>query len=205
MTPSPLPTPIPIPVPTSSTWNSLEIAKLIASFLTPLLILLLGILVTRLSEQFKTTLWANQKVIEKRIAIYDKMAPLLNDLYCYYCFVGSWKELTPPDLIVIKRTLDKQVYVYAALFSDEFRESYFRFIHLCFETYSGPGYDAKLRTYITGQTQAQDRRRASPAGWDDTWDQMFSVHSETVPIEMIKEAYNALMASFSKELGIGLA
>lgn len=196
------PTPVPPSISAFSPWNSLEVAKLIVSFMTPLLILLLGILVTRLSEQFKAALWANQKVIEKRIVVYDKTAPLLNDLFCYFYIVGNWKEQTPPEVLAKKRALDKEVYVYTALFSDEFRKSYFQFIHLCFVTYTGPGQDAKLRTYITGQSY--DRRAASVDEWKATWDSMFSDYTEVPGKEAVREAYEALMASFSRELGVGL-
>jgi hypothetical protein len=66
--------------------------------------------VARLTERFKVTLWTNQKVIEKRIDVYDKLAPMLNDLYCYFYYVGNWKELTPIRIIETKRKLDKTFY-----------------------------------------------------------------------------------------------
>ena len=146
-----------------SVWNSLEIAKLAASLLTPLFLLFVGIWVSRLTERFKVTLWANQKVIEKRIDVYDKIAPMLNDLYCYFSYIGNWKEITPIQIIDIKRNLDKTFYIYAALFSPEFQKLYFTFIHLCFETYVGAGKNAKLRTYIANQFE--NRIKASQSKW----------------------------------------
>ena len=183
-------------------WTSLEIVKLAVSLLTPVALLLLGIWVTRLAEQFKAVLWANQKVIEKRISIYDEMAPLLNDLYCYFTFVGHWKELTPPEVVAIKRKLDKNIYINAPLFSADFRTAHFGFIHRCFETYVGPGLDAKLRTPIS--TQDGDRPRAAPGGWKDSWDSMFSDLTEWSSRVEIEEAYANLMSCFASELGIGL-
>ena len=112
---------------TQQAWTSLEIVKLAVSLLTPMFILLFGIWVSRLAEQFKAALWANQKVIEKRIAVYDELAPLLNDLYCYFNFFGNWKELRPPDVVALKRTLDKRVHIYAPLFSAEFLRLYYVF------------------------------------------------------------------------------
>jgi hypothetical protein len=185
-----------------SVWNSLEIAKLVASLLTPLLLLFIGIWVSRLTERFKVTLWANQKVIEKRIDVYDEIAPMLNDLYCYFSYVGNWKELTPIQIIDIKRKLDKTFYIYAALFSPEFQKLYFTFIHLCFETYVGAGKNAKLRTYIANQFE--NRKKVSQTKWEDSWDELFSEPREVTPTEEIKSGYKALMARFSKELGVGI-
>lgn len=187
---------------TKPVWNSLEIVKLIVSLLTPLVILLVGIWVTRLAERFKAILWSNQKVIEKRIVIYDELAPLLNDLYCYFVFVGNWKELRPPQVLEMKRTLDKKVHVYAALFSPSFLKLYNSFIEVCFETFVGPGLDARLRTLITSSNG--DRRQALATQWDKDWDDMFSNSEDVTPKSDVKDAYQDLMSRFSSELGIGL-
>jgi hypothetical protein len=188
--------------PSQPIWNSLEIVKLLASLLTPILLLLISIWVARLTERFKVALWTNQKVIEKRIDVYDKLAPMLNDLYCYFCYVGNWKEFTPIQIIEIKRKLDKTFYIYNALFSSEFSRLYFYFIHLCFETYTGPGKNAKLRTFIAGQVE--NRKNIPTIKWDDAWDEMFSESREVTRTEKIQEGYDALMACFAKELGIGI-
>ena len=36
---------------------------------------------------------------------------------CYLTFVGRWKQLTPPDVIALKRDLDRFFYPVAPLFS----------------------------------------------------------------------------------------
>jgi len=189
-------------VQTQQVWTSLEIVKLCVSLLTPVMVLLLGIWITRLAEQFKAVLWANQKVVEKRIGVYDELAPLLNDLYCYYEFVGNWKEFTPTQVIEIKRKLDKKLYINAPLFSPGFQQLYNSFIHHCFETYVGLGLNAKLRTPISSQDG--DRRVATQAGWDSSWDMMFSNPARCPTKAEIRDAYNDLMSRFSSELGIGL-
>jgi hypothetical protein len=105
----------------SEPWNSLEIAKLAVSVLTPLIVLCIGIWVNRLIQRMQSLKWANQKIIEKRIAVYDELVPLLNDIYCYYEFVGNWKELTPIQILELKRKLDKKVYIYAPCFLSNLR------------------------------------------------------------------------------------
>jgi hypothetical protein len=121
----------------ASTWNSLEVAKLLVSALTPVAVVSLGLWVNRLSRRLEASQWANQAIVEWRMKIYDELASRLNDLLCYFTFVGNWKELTPPEIVNIKRVLDKRVYTVAPLFSDEFRNRYDALINSCFETYVG--------------------------------------------------------------------
>lgn len=182
-----------------SSWNSLEVVKLAVGLITPIIIVAFGIWVTRLAEQFKASIWANQKVIEKRIAIYDELAPLLNDLFCYYYFVGNWKELSPKHVLDIKRRLDKRVYTYASMFSKDFKELYDGLINLCFEHYTGSGRDAKLRTSIGWNGE---RKTALADVWDDRWDEMFCKDVDKNHAEEIKDAYELLMSRFASELGI---
>ena len=101
-------------------WNSLEVAKLAASATTPLLVLYIGLLIQRAVRRIEAVQWANRKVVEKRLEIYDQIAPILNDLLCYFAYVGNWKELSPPQMVSAKRMLDKQVHLAAPLFSRGF-------------------------------------------------------------------------------------
>lgn len=101
----------------ASPWNSLEIAKLLAGLLTPTAIAVLGIYIHRVTKRFEYLQWRNQKLIERRLAIYDDLAPQLNDLRCYFTYVGSWKELDPPAVVALKRTIDKKIHLAAPLFS----------------------------------------------------------------------------------------
>jgi len=167
--------------------------------LTPVLILVFGIWVTQIVERFKASIWANQKVVEKRIEIYDELAPLLNDIYCYFYFVGNWKELSPRQVIDIKRTVDKKVFVYSPLFSPQFLDVYQEFIRLTFEHYVGAGLDARLRT---SADRYDDRRSSFPGQWDSSWDRMFSAPGEQSDQDAVRKAYEKLMATFSSELGI---
>jgi hypothetical protein len=184
-------------------WSSLEIAKLLVAGLTPLFILVLGIWVNRIAKRVEAAQWANQKLIEKRIAIYDQLAPQLNDLYCYYMCVGNWKELIPTNVVDIKRKLDKTVYVYSYLFSPQFRELYNELIGLCFTTFTGQGHNAKLRTPID-HPAGGDRRKSSSIPWQSEWDELFSNEKECAPLTEIQTAYLNLMSCFSEELGVGI-
>jgi hypothetical protein len=178
----------------NSPWNSLEIAKLAVSLFSALIFLYLGLRVNRAAQQLEASQWINQKIIEKRLALYDQIAPLLNDLYCFYVRVGGWKEVTPPQVIEIKHRLDRLVSVNSPLFSNNFRRAYDQFMLLCFDMLVAENRDAQLRTLT-------DQRTALP-GWREEWQPMFSEPSSCPPPYQVLAAYEELMARFAKELGI---
>src|SRR5436190_72718 len=97
----------------ATTWSSLEIVKLLVSVVTPLVVAVVGIYLSRVAKRFEHLQWRNQRLIEKRIVIYDDLAPHFNDLLCYFTFVGCWKELLPSDVVALKRTVDKKIYLAA--------------------------------------------------------------------------------------------
>ena len=183
--------------PGNSLWNSLEIAKLIISALTPVMVVLIGLWISRSLKRLEYLQWTNQKITEKRIAVFEELAPLLNDLLCYFTFVGCWKELSPPEVVERKRKMDRIVHVNAPLFSEEFVTRYNDFINDCYRTYSGWGRDAQLRTL------SDRRRKAAGDSWNTQWDVYFTdKHSCSSPQE-VKSQYQLLMSCFSKELGVG--
>ena len=178
--------------PTHNPWNSLEIVKICVSIITPIILTIIGIYIHRVTKRFEHLQWRNQKVTEKRIQIYDILAPLLNDNLCYFTYLGSWKERTPKDVVASKRTIDKHIHLAAPLFSEEFYSACMLFQNLCFETYTGWGQNAKLKT--------QTIRRREASEWLDDWDAMFS--DKPSDPETIRNAYVKIMACFKADIGI---
>jgi hypothetical protein len=123
LVPAPLPPPI---------WNSLEITKLAVAALTPVAVALLGLWLNRHLKRLEHLQWAGQKVIEKRLKVYSRLAPVLNDLYCYLDYIGDWKYKNPVAVLGLKRFADREFYVNAPLFSKSFHDAYHAFINLCF-------------------------------------------------------------------------
>jgi hypothetical protein len=185
-----------------SVWNSLEVAKLLVSIITPVVILMLGIWVSRLAQRVESLQWASRTIIEKRIAVYDEVAPQLNDLFCYFTFIGNWKELTPPEIVAIKRVLDRKVHIALPLFSPRLKFHYDKFMKISYQTHSGFGRDARLKTSLDAHREAAGEK------WDAEWDQLFlcktSGEEEAAQRHTIKTAYEELMNSFARELGLGL-
>ena len=82
-----------------SPWTSLEVAKLVAGLITPAVLAGFGIYIHRVTKRFEHLQWRSQKLIESRLKVYDDLAPQLNDLLCYFTYVGCWKELGPPAVV----------------------------------------------------------------------------------------------------------
>ncbi len=175
-------------------WNSLEIAKLIAGLFTPIALGCFGIYVHRVTKRFEHLQWRSQKLVEKRLAIYDDLAPHFNDLLCYFTYVGGWRDLDPPDVVKLKRVMDKKIYLGAPLFSTEFFAACMTFQNLCYETYNGWGRDASLRT------NSHRRREARSNDWKTDWDEYFSANVAD-PSE-IRAAYKRVMEVFAQDIGV---
>jgi hypothetical protein len=65
-------------------WTWLEVAKLIVAALTPIAIALAGIYIHRVTKNFEHIQWRSQKLIEKRLTIYDSMATFERHFMLFY-------------------------------------------------------------------------------------------------------------------------
>jgi hypothetical protein len=92
-------------------------------------------------------------------------------------------------MISHKRELDRHVYTYRPIFSDEFNACYDRFILDCFKLYGGWRKDAKLRT------SAKHRNEEGEQEWADC----FTGENNR---KAIKKSHNALMEVLAKDLGM---
>ncbi len=177
-------------------WNSLEVAKLTASCLTPIALVLVAYFLNKRLKDIEQIQWANQKVIEVRIQFFRHVAPKLNDLLCFFTYVGNWKELKPPDMIALKRELDREFHVNAPLFPGNVMESYFLLIGICFKTFTGWGKDAKIRSDFIRREQATGK------GWLESWEDQFEPES-AAELQEIQNRYNELLVALSTSIGVG--
>ena len=176
----------------------MEIAKLIVAGLTPLSVAVIGIFLTRSTRRFERSNWLNQKLVEKRIELLSDALPKLNDLFCYFSWVGSWAALSPVDVLQRKRDLDRLFHANRAFFTPVAFEAYGIFIDLLFVTYSEPGKSARLRTALASHNG--DRSEAYPKDWEEAWTEMF-VNPSRPPL-VVEKAYRDLVAKFGAEVGI---
>jgi hypothetical protein len=179
-------------------WTSLEIVKLVVAASTPLLVFALGIIVTRAARRLEDAQWASRKLIERRLELYDEMAPLLNDLLCFLTLRGHFRDISPREALDTKRRADQLFFVGRHLMEDDFGEYYLTFIDACFKHYVGTGRDALLRASVE-----QQRLERGAVAWDDAWTDMYVADPADVmhPLDVVA-AYDALMRSFSDQLGV---
>ncbi len=184
--------------PIDTPWNSLEIVKLVLGVLTPLSVACLGWLVARRLKRLELVQWTNQRLIEKRLALYDTVAPQLNALLCFYTWIGYWKDISPDDVIRAKRDLDRTFHIYRYLFDDDVYDAYHTFIHALFEMHTGAGRDARIRSLI--QAPDGDRSVHGSYAWKPAWSDRFATAS-VVPRDDVLRYYTRLMERLRVALG----
>jgi hypothetical protein len=176
-----------------------QLANLILNALVPVVVVLIGWKLNQRLKEIEQSQWANQKLVEKKLQLFDEIMPKLNDLYCFYMFVGHWKDISPSDVIDIKRFLDKEVVIYTPILGKEFARAYERFMDIAFETYASEGGDAKIKCVIAGLNG--DRTIHSHYEWDPSWDRMFPNPGSfnKVPFQ---NAYDHVLRAFQRSIGI---
>jgi len=166
---------------------------------SPLLSTVLAIAVAWIAISFDRRKTANQELIRKRLAIYDEMAPKLNDLLCFFFLVGDFKNLPPPTLIAYKRALDRTAHIYLPIFSPALKERYSAFINTCFLPYGGgSGRPALIRARLETLTPEWG------SDWKADWNSGFVTSNEdAAELDEVRRRYDDLLAQFARELGAG--
>ncbi len=175
-------------------WSSLKIPIMIIAALAPVIIVFLVFRYNRIIEGLNKKHQTNQKIVEKRIEIYDRIGPKLNDILNFFCYSGNWKELTPMDMMRLKKELDQDINTYEPIFSNDLRKKYFGFIHLCFVSHSGWEHKEKIKSLY-------EIRQEHKAGWNEDWIPLFDTNNVIEAIKL-REAHNELKDYFQKELAL---
>lgn len=181
---------------TSEMWIRLVTA--LAAVAMPVVVAVLGFRLNRRIKLWEADQWRNQELIRARLEVYRLIAPDLNDLMCFFTFIGSWKELTPPDVVSKKRSLDRTFFSFQPLFSEDCGIAYQEFMSTCFSTYGVWGRDAQL---LTSPTR---RRTAEGVVWDPAWDSMFSAEgsSEAEELRRVRDAHDALLQCLAADIDL---
>jgi hypothetical protein len=182
----------------SATVTWADAVAAIGGIATPIAVLSFGFLLNKRIKRIEALEWRNQELTRTRLAFYREIAEPINDLLCYFTFIGGWKELTPPDVIQLKRRLDKTFYVAAPLFSEESAAAYGSFMAACFSTFGAWGQDARLRTGF------RRRREHLADQWRTEWDELFE-YQENRPIHEeelrhIAHLYSCVLSSLVADI-----
>jgi len=165
---------------------------MIIAVLGPVIIAFLIFRYKRIIKGLEKKHKTDQKIIEKRIEIYDRIGPQLNDIFCFYCYNGNWKEITPLDMVSLKKELDKDIAVSTPLFSNDVNEKYIDFMRLCFVSFSGWEHEEKIKSLY-------ELRQENNLEWNDDWIPFFDTNNVVEAVK-VKEKYDELIASFKKDL-----
>ena len=179
--------------------SKLEITKLIVSLVTPIAVVIVGYTLNRRLKSIDNAQWQSRKIIEKRLEIYDKIAPDLNLVFCFCRFLGYWKEISPKQMIETKRALDKNVNIYRHLLSEKFFSAYEEYIHHAFRTFTGHGKDALIRSAISNRWG--DRTKHANYEWDVSYSDMFDA-SNIPSDEDLQCSYLQAMQELRKCMGL---
>ncbi|MEZ5778104.1 MAG: hypothetical protein R3E44_07055 [Paracoccaceae bacterium] len=186
----------------AETKDWIEVLKLLSSIATPIVVVVLGFKLNSRLKSIDDSQWQSRKIVEKRLELYEKIAPGLNAIFCFCMWVGYWKDLSPRGLIQTKRDLDKTANIYRHLLSEEFYSKYNDFIHLVFLTYTGAGKDALIKCAISGSDG--NRRTHSNYEWEDAFVDLFT-DRENPTKSQIARSYNDVMTELRKCVGLNSA
>ena len=170
----------------------MDIMRLIVSFLTPVVVLILGIWVKKASTDYEKRASLNDKIIAKRVGVYDEIGKDLNDIFAYVAQVGQWKDFSPEAIVNKKRSVDKIMYMNRPYWSTAAFKAYKDFIQTCFHTFNGIGEDAKIRA-------ATIQFEKLPT-WKEEWKSKWFYHEQSSHVEIF-EKNDHLMKCLSNEFG----
>ena len=176
---------------TATTW--LDVAKLALGVLTPLSVALLGWFISERLKRIDFTQWSNQKLVEKRLEVYEKVAPHINTLYCFFGWVGNWRDISPPQVVQAKAELDRSINIYRHLFPSEMYEAYRSLLDAMFRPTDSTGEQQKIRSLV--HAASRDRRERSSYKWNESWNSWFASEDEVEPHSIILQKYETMMNS----------
>lgn len=136
----------------------------------------------------------DQKITEKRLDIYDEIAGRLHDMLSFFSYTGNWEDISPYEILRVKRELDKELALYGPLFPDELIEKCHGFIKLCFISASGWEHDIKIKSLY-------ELRQEHQTGWDDEWIRYFDTKNVAEAV-LLKEKFHELISGFNQELNL---
>ncbi len=143
----------------SSPWNSLEVAKLCCELMTPIVVAVIGFLITyRLDEQTHL-----QKIVtDGRAQIHSTARHGLFHIFSYIEDMNTWKEDDPDKVIAYKRSVDEAMWEQPNFWKEDTFQAYKDYMDSAFLTGWAVGKDAKIKT------NADQKRTLS--NWKPEWD-----------------------------------
>lgn len=181
-----------------SEWNWTDAVTALSAAATPIVVAIFGWILTRRQSR-------SELLLNARIEYYREIAPDLNQLMTYLMFIGAWRDMSPEEIIQLKRRLDAKFHVAAPLFSRPVTTAYEKFMERCFVPYGQWGADALIKS---SPYQRHSHWRGN-IPWNADWDRLFELH-EDQPIERdtlteLRSSYDSLISALVTDLNINRA
>lgn len=180
----------------------LDLVKTLAAVAVPVVVAVVGYRLNHRLKLWEASQWRNQELIKARLRYYDELAPMLNDLMCYLTFLGRWRDLTPPDVLQLKRDTDRLFFSVSPLFSQRAVDAYQDFVAACFQTFRGWGLEPQIRSGFV------HRRDSRPDSWDPSWCQLFT-HQENDEVTeedqaKVRDCYDRLLGALAEDIELSI-
>jgi len=167
----------------TSPWNSLEVSKLAASVLLPLVLLLLGVVFTKSEKHVEA-------LIDLRIKSYDSMKADINHIHCYINDIGTWKEDTPETITGFRRDAERELHEDEPIWSEKTVAAFTKFMDdVAFKTNTGAGKDAQVRTSTA--------QKSLLSNWNRNWTDRFA---EPARKDEYDRAYKQMIDAFGYDI-----
>lgn len=174
---------------------NLEVWKIILSALTPVAIVIAGYFINKAikTREHELTVLRSKQDIRKEI--YDEIGPKLNQIFCFIVDVGDFGYYEPPDIIDLKREIDRKFKPYQKLWHDKTINAYDKFMESSYDAYSGGiGTPAKIRA-TTDEKKAFFSRIGKI--WKTEWEGMFT---KPVGKDEMFAVYDGLVEAFIDDI-----
>jgi hypothetical protein len=171
----------------------MEVAKIFVSALTPLAIAVVGYFIQQTLARQNRSWKAQERIADKRVEIYEQIAEDLNKIYCYVMDVGGFRNETPDTILDAKRNVDRQMYMYQALWPEDTFQRFTDYMESAFATYQGVGTSAKIRARTLEKEAAWQKDGKE---WPSDWDARFTGERDFEH----RQKYEALMRRISTDL-----
>lgn len=135
---------------------------------------------------------AEETLQQLRVTVYNNAAPLIREVLTYHFHVGNWKELSPAEVIKLKRTLDRFVYAQDAVLSPTFANVYHNFMREAFAAAGNSRDESRIRSSAACRPRSSDQRNSE-------WERWFTGEDNRLAL---CKAYRQLRRNWAAELSL---
>jgi hypothetical protein len=125
-----------------SPWNSLEIAKLCCGLATPLIIAVIGFVITHQIEEQKRL---QETVSAGRNKIYEDVKHGLFHIFSYIEDIHTWKEDDPDKISGYRHCVNEAMWAEPNYWRPNTFQAFKDYMDVAFQTFAGPATDALIK------------------------------------------------------------